>query len=171
MTDESTNNSEEDYELMPHQEIEELKEELAKLKEFEITPTKKLRISLVELNSKIDKLLDIFEEANRQIQIEEGGMTFNEKMKPLIDKMHKILEQNSQIAEGIVTMADMVKEMKQALQEKGILETDTFPRMPRREEDTGIGMMGPMPGTRMPPPPRPPLMPEMPRKKRTFGII
>ncbi len=168
MTDESTGNSEEDYELMPHQEIEELKDELAKLKEFEITPTKKLRISLVELNSKIDKLLDIFEEANRQIQIEEGGMTFNEKMKPLIDKMHKILEQNSQIAEGIVTMADMVKEMKQALQDKGILEQD-FPRMPKREEE--FGMMSPMPGTRLPPPPRAPLMPEMPRKKRTFGII
>lgn len=168
MTDESTGNSGEDYELMPHQEIEELKEELAKLKEFEIMPTKKLRISLVELNSKIDKLLDIFEEANRQIQIEEGGMTFNEKMKPLIDKMHKILEQNSQIAEGIVTMADMVKEMKQALQEKGIMEPE-FPRMPKREE--GLDMTGPMPGPRLPPPPRPPLMPEMPRKKRTFGII
>jgi len=170
MTDESTNNSE-DYELMPHHEIEELKEELAKLKEFEITPTKKLRISLVELNSKIDKLLDIFEEANRQIQIEEGGMTFNEKMKPLVEKMHKILEQNSQIAEGIVTMADMVKEMRQALVEKGILETEKpFPELPRRN-DIGMGPMPmSMPGPRLPPPPRP-MMAEPPRKKRTFGII
>jgi len=67
----------EEYELLPHKEIEELKDELAKLKEFEITPTKKLRVSLVELNSKLDKLLDIFEDAMSQVQIEEGGMTFH----------------------------------------------------------------------------------------------
>ena len=34
-----------EYELLPHKEIEELKEELAKLKEFEIAPSKKLTAS------------------------------------------------------------------------------------------------------------------------------
>lgn len=153
-------NDSEEYELLPHKEIEELKEELAKLKEFEITPTKKLRVSLVELNSKLDKLLDIFEDAMRQVQIEEGGMTFHEKMKPIADKMNKILDQNAQIAEGIVTMADMIKEMRG--------ETPRpFPELPSRRNEPEMEI--PSPG--IPMPPRRPLMPPLPKKKRTFGIL
>jgi hypothetical protein len=161
----------EEYELLPHKEIEELKDELAKLKEFEITPTKKLRVSLVELNSKLDKLLDIFEDAMRQVQIEEGGMTFHEKMKPIVDKMNKILDQNAQIAEGIVTLADMVKEGK------GITEKP-FPSLPSREREIpmppGQGMplgQGLPPLPEAPMPPRKTIMPPPPKKKRTFGIL
>ncbi|MBW2969002.1 hypothetical protein KY304_02445 [Candidatus Woesearchaeota archaeon] len=160
--------ADEEYELLPHKEIEELKEELAKLKEFEITPTKKLRVSLVELNSKLDKLLDIFEDAMRQVQIEEGGMTFHEKMKPIVDKMNKILDQNAQIAEGIVTIADMMKG------QKGVSEKE-FPDLPKRnlpEMPAGIPKppsLGDRPN--IPPPPRTPMMPPPPKKKRTFGIL
>ncbi len=156
--------ADEEYELLPHKEIEELKEELAKLKEFEITPTKKLRVSLVELNSKLDKLLDIFEDAMRQVQVEEGGMTFHDKMKPIVDKMNKILDQNAQIAEGIVTMADMIKGMGRAPAEKG------FPELPSRgiRAPPSPGMSS---GPAIPPPPRAPMMPPPPKKKRTFGIL
>ncbi|MBD3361888.1 hypothetical protein GF358_03805 [Candidatus Woesearchaeota archaeon] len=156
----------EEYELLPHKEIEELKEELARLKEFEITPTKKLRVSLVELNSKLDKLLDIFEDAMRQVQIEEGGMTFHEKMKPIVDKMNKILDQNAQIAEGIVTLADMLKE------QKGMPKEKPFPDLPSREKEPE-NKMPPMPErpSGVPPPPKRPLMPPPPKKKRTFGIL
>jgi len=159
-------NDSEEYELLPHKEIEELKDELAKLKEFEITPTKKLRVSLVELNSKLDKLLDIFEDAMRQVQVEEGGMTFQEKMKPIIEKMNKVLDQNSQIAEGIVTIADMLKEKKPEQPEE-----KPFPKLPSREEPEKEIPEAPKPSGGIPPPPRKPMMPPPPKKKRTFGII
>jgi len=155
-------NDSEEYELLPHREIEELKDELAKLKEFEITPTKKLRVSLVELNSKLDKLLDIFEDAMRQVDIEEGGMTFQEKMKPIVEKMNKILDQNSQIAEGIVTVADMLKEKRP--------EEKSFPKLPSRGEPNEFPAP-PRPSEITPPVPRKPIMPPPPKKKRTFGII
>ena len=100
----------EEYELMPHKDVLELRDELRKLK---MHPNEKtLQLSMVELASKVDKLADIFEEAMHEIRIEEGGLTFQDKMKPLIDRMDKILEQNSQIAEGVVAIADMVNELK-----------------------------------------------------------
>ena len=96
--------TEEEYELLPHKEIEDLKDELAKLKEFEIAPSKKLQLSLLELNNKLDKMVTIFEDASHEMKIEEGGLSFTDKMKPLLEKMNKILEQNSEIASGILAL-------------------------------------------------------------------
>jgi len=99
-----------DYELMSHKDILELREELRKLK---MHPNEKtLQLSMVELAAKVDKLIDIFSEAMHEIRIEEGGLTFQDKMKPLVDRMDKVLEQNSQIAEGLVAVAELVNEMK-----------------------------------------------------------
>jgi hypothetical protein len=86
--------------------------------------------------------------------------------------MNKILDQNAQIAEGIVTMADMIKESK------GITEKP-FPSLPSRERELPMAPspgMGPSLGMpSMPEVPMPPLrktiMPPPPKKKRTFGIL
>ena len=111
----STADEGEEYEILPEKEIQELKEELRKLKEFEITPSKKMGVQLIELNTKLDKLLGIFEEATTALQLEEGGLSFKEKMKPMAEKMNKILEQNSEIAQGIVAVADLVKDLREDL--------------------------------------------------------
>ena len=144
----------EEYELLPHKEIEELRGELHKLKEFEITPTKKLKVGLVELNIKLEKMLKIFDEAREEIKLEEGGLSFHEKMKPMVEKMNKILEQNSEIAEGIVAIADLVKDLKEGLEEKGITARPAItpeplgaPRpAPAGPPGMPPGMARPMPG-------------------------
>jgi len=100
----------EEYELLSHREIVDLRDELRKLK---LHPTERtLQLTMAELAGKVDKLIDIFGEALHEIRIEEGGLTFQDKMKPLVDRMDKILEQNSQIAEGVVAIADLVSELK-----------------------------------------------------------
>ncbi len=158
----------EEYEILPQKEIQELKSELRKLKEFEITPGKKMQVSLVEVNAKLDKMLSVFEEAMTALQLEEGGLSFKDKMKPVVEKMNKILEQNSEIAQGIVAVADLVKDLREDMG-KGVtvkeaviegpqpvpLPTGTFPQ-PMFPPPAG---MPPMPG--MPPPP--------PRRRR-FGL-
>ncbi len=170
---------EDEYELLPHKEIEDLKEELLKLKEFEIAPSKKMQVSLLELNTKLDKLLTIFEDATHEMRMEEGGLSFTEKMKPLLEKMNKILEQNSEIASGILALADMVKEVKEAKEEMPRMEAPSMrEEMPLMPPMMGMDaprppMMAPprqMPSGPMPPgvPPGMPL-PPMPRR-RTFGI-
>lgn len=173
-----------EYELLPHKEIEELREELHKLKEFEITPTKKLKVGLVELNTKLDKMLRIFDEAREEIKLEEGGLSFHEKMKPLLEKMNKILQQNSEIAEGIVAIADLVKDLKEGMESKGIrprtelrpepITPRVIPGVPR--PPAGRPPAGPIPFPAGPPRPMPGAAPPIgipppPRRKRTFGII
>lgn len=99
----------EEYELLPHKELEELKNELRNLKEFELTPSKKMEISVIDLNKKLDILIEIFEKASRDLRFEEGGLSFKDKMRPFYEKMNKILEQNAEIASGILAVADLLK--------------------------------------------------------------
>ncbi len=166
---------EEEYELLPHKEIEELKEELSKLKEFEIAPSKRLQVSLLELNTKLDKLITIFEDASHELRVEEGGISFTEKMRPLLEKMNKVLEQNSEIASGILALADMVKEMKEGEAPRRP-EPMEMPRPISMEAPRPMAPMEAMPRPAPPvgamPPGVPPGMPlpPMPPRRRTFGI-
>lgn len=178
---------EDEYELLPHREIEELKEELSKLKEFEVAPSKKLQVSLLEVNQKLDKLITIFEDASHEMRVEEGGLSFTDKMRPLLEKMNKILEQNSEIASGILALADMVKATKNEQSERieSPFETLNAPEAPpapgfmaapqRNAQIQGSAQMamprappknaGPMPPGVPPGMPLPPLP-----KRRTFGL-
>lgn len=182
----------EEYELLPHKEIEELKDELQKLKEFEITPTKKLRISLIELNKKLDRLLQIFDEARQDIRTEEAGLGFKEKMKPFLDKLDRLLEQQADIAEGMVALSDIVKgrkeeEPEESEEEEEPLFRPSMPEFPPAIQKPPMPQMPPSgpPRYGVPPPPMrpgvnirppmpgmpPPRMPPKPPRKKRFGII
>lgn len=163
----------EEYEILPRKEIAELKEELRRLKEFEITPTKKMGVQLVELNAKLDKLLAVFEEASTALQVEEGGLSFKEKMRPLVEKMNKILEQNSEIAQGIVAVADLVRDLREDIgkgpmvKEPAIEPTPPAPLTPTVPPLMPPGAPAPLPGPRMMPPPG---LPPPPARRRRFGL-
>lgn len=162
----------EEYEILPEKEIKELKEELKRLKEFEIAPSKKLHVSIVELNNRIDKLLSIFEEAISSVQAEEGGLSFKDKMAPLVEKMNKLSEQNAEIADAVVALADMIKEMREEIsaRPKPVEITGPLPAPPGTTpppEMPATLAMPPPQGTvppLMPPPGMPPLPP--PRRRR-----
>ncbi|OYT32877.1 hypothetical protein B6U93_00080 [Candidatus Woesearchaeota archaeon ex4484_78] len=160
------NSEDEEYELLPHKEIEELKDELKKLKEFEITPTKQMQVSIVELNKKLDKLITIFEDAIHQVKVEEGGLSFAEKMKPLLEKMNKILEQNSEIASGILAVADMIKELKGEEFKPKQKQPQGLPPLPGRAHEPLVPSIPPPPrpirAAPVPPPVRPPVKPPVP---------
>ncbi|MBS3125333.1 hypothetical protein J4211_03715 [Candidatus Woesearchaeota archaeon] len=144
--------SEDEYELLPHREIEELKAELSKLKEFDIAPTKKLQVSLLELNTKLDKLITIFEDAGHEMRTEESSLSFSEKMHPILERMNKILDQNAEIASGILAVADLLKEKKSEAPAHPDFTTFASPMLQ-------MGTPKPMGLPPIPPPP-----------KRTFGI-
>jgi hypothetical protein len=166
----------EEYEILPQKEISELKNELRKLKEFEITPSKKMQVSLVEVNNKLDKLLSIFEEAMTALQVEEGGLSFKDKMRPVVEKMNKVLEQNSEIAQGIVAVADIVKDLREdlgkgvSIKEQGF-EGGSMPLPsfePKSMPPPQRTMPQPMGGQSMMPPPG--LPPPPPPRRRRFGL-
>ena len=102
--------ADDDYELIPHQEILDLKKELEKLK---ISPTPESRESMEKLTDAINNLLTLFKQAGAQMNIEEQEATLVEaKLKPLMDKIDQVLDQNQKIAEGVVTLAEMVKDLR-----------------------------------------------------------
>jgi hypothetical protein len=186
----SEEDNEEEYELLPHKEITELKDELRRMRSMPTGAGKD--IELGDLSDKIDKLIAIFTDAMHQMKIEEGGLSFQEKMRPVTEKMNKILEQNSEIAEGIVALADIMNEVKDVVEEKlkptPKLGTsrNNFSQQPSMGPVPGMPPMGgspmpdfgPMPeirsGAPIPPPPRQmaaggfPPVPPPPRKVGLF---
>ncbi|MBS3128016.1 hypothetical protein J4410_02635 [Candidatus Woesearchaeota archaeon] len=160
MAKENTQDSEveDEYELIPHKEIVELKDEIRKLHENPPSPTKHLQISMNDLARKLDQMTEVFEKSMKVMSDEEGGLSFQERMQPLLHRMDKILEQNAQIADGIVAMADMMNDLKGGAPQKE--EELDFPQP--------LGAPAGMPPfpSAMPPPPGyfpPPGMPPGPR--------
>lgn len=144
----------ETYEILPEKEIDELKREVRNLKDFEITPTKKIQVSVVELNAKLDRMLAIFEEAMHGVELgagsEEGiSAELANAIKELSEKLDKIIEQNKDIAEGIVAVADIVK--------SGSKEVEQEPEA-TVEQEASLPPQPPQMPRQMPPMPRPPSM-------------
>ncbi len=105
------------YELIPHQEISELKDELQKLREFPAGPSAKLQVSLSEVSHKLDKMISIFEEALHNTQAD-GGLSVAERLKPLLSKIDTLVDQQQEIAKGMVELADIVQGLKQQQQKQ-----------------------------------------------------
>lgn len=105
-----------DYELVPHKEIQELKTELEKLREFPQGPGAKMQLSMDELSGKVEQLIDIFEEALHSLKAEELGLGWHERLKPIISRLDKLSEQNAEIASALVELADMVSNHQRQLQ-------------------------------------------------------
>ncbi len=97
--------------------------------------------TLQEINAKLDKLLKIFEDAMGELKSSSAGLS------PAVEeKLDKLLEQNGEIADGIVAIADMVSELKQVVESKPSASA-SLPLRPSRPLPPPIG-------PRVPPPPR-----------------
>ncbi len=124
----------------------------------------------------MDGLSTLFKEASKDIKEEEATATeLKEKIEPLINKIDTLEDENKKIAQGILTIADMIKEVEEKLErpmapKPAMMHPRPMPRGIRMPRPGPIpprsprGMMPPpMPTVKkMPTPsPRPP-MPEFP---------
>ncbi|MBD3203853.1 hypothetical protein GF327_06135 [Candidatus Woesearchaeota archaeon] len=102
-----------DYELLPHEEIRRLKNEISKLKSSPEKKSDDLVNSMDSLGKSISSLLGVFKEAAEEMKLDEhDSMMLSDKIDPLIRKIDLVLDQNEKIAKGIVAIADMVEEMQ-----------------------------------------------------------
>ena len=161
MVNEKMNSDEgEDYELLPHREVAELRGELSKMREFPAGPGRRMQISMDQLADKVDKMISIFEEAMHELKVEEGGLSFQEKMRPLMERMNKMLDQQAEIASGIVALADLINDIKQRVDRMAPVEP-RFPTFQPQQQPPAMQRQLPPPGAPMgmpglPPPPLPP---------------
>ena len=94
-----------EYELLPHNEIENLRKEVERLKKSpypDSSQNKTLLDSMDTLTNSINKLIKIFEDAQSDIIREYSEASPTKVLKEISD-------QNKQIAEGILAVANLVK--------------------------------------------------------------
>ena len=108
-----TNNDE--YALISEKEIEKLKKEVEDLKQNPIGKTKQgkdLLDNIKELNENIRLLVDTFEEAGKEFKNEVKSKVVEDQITPVNNKVELLVEQNKKIANALVSLAEMVKEIQ-----------------------------------------------------------
>lgn len=102
----------EPYDLMPHKQIAELKKQVQELKaNIDRVSPEELINSMDSLTKSIDAMLKLFTQAVEEMKYGEKEEVFAGKNNLINTKLDKILEQNQIVAEGIVTISDMIKDI------------------------------------------------------------
>jgi hypothetical protein len=100
--------ADDDYELIPKQELESLKREIEKLKKNPLGTVPEgdsLLGEIKELNSNMKKLMELFTNTEADLAREYAENNPAESLKA-------VKQQNEQIAQGILALADMIKQMR-----------------------------------------------------------
>ncbi|MBN2141973.1 hypothetical protein JW711_01465 [Candidatus Woesearchaeota archaeon] len=169
---------EDDYELIPRQELEALRREIEKLKKNplgDLPEGESLKESIDGLNTTLKKLLELF--TNTEADLAHEYSEHNP-----VEELANVKEQNEQIANGILALADMIKEVKEDMQKhkeenlhhegpdqfgQGFGENDSFGMPQKMDSNTPMpdkfpySGMRPQQGGPMPPSPgMPPVGPD-----------
>lgn len=98
----------EDYEVIPHQLLSELKEEVESLKKKLTQPDAKANELILEIESMKDsvhELTVVFQKALEEIK-DEGDSTSN--LRNIKEKLETLVRQNETIAKGILTISEKI---------------------------------------------------------------
>lgn len=118
-------------------------------------------VSLSDLKKSIDALNALFSEAAESMKAEPAGAAECKCSEEVMKKLHELQHQNSEIAAGIVAVADMVRDLKKSIEMQKPEPAFVQRPMPRP-------MPQPMPQMprQMPPPPMPPqgFAPQQPQR-------
>ncbi|MBW2963463.1 hypothetical protein KY306_01675 [Candidatus Woesearchaeota archaeon] len=150
----------ESYEIIPHQILSDLRDEIDAVKQRLATPVgeleKEMLASMAELKNSINQLNAMVKQASKEVaQEEKTGAAF--QLKRLNDKMDKIGNQNQQIASALLSVANMVE---RALKKPMPIPPPKPMGPPRMEMPKPMPPPGPMPPPRAPMPPPGPMPPE-----------
>jgi hypothetical protein len=153
-----------EYELLPRQELEELRKEIERLKKNPLGNMKEgesLLDAINNLNSNIRWLIDIFSKAGEDLQKEYSGRN-------PVDDIKTIKQQNEDIAQGLIAVADIIKDMRSGPSPSDIIRGPRIPVvMPGSQMRTSPYPPQPFPddpfkddfASQIPPPPGQPFQP------------
>ena len=105
---------EDEYEIMPHRTIENIKKELEELKlkaaSKDAVSSEAFKKSLDNLSGSINNLMDLFKEATEGMKIEEETEAeLKSRLVPLMNKVDDIENENKTIAQAILAVADLIE--------------------------------------------------------------
>lgn len=102
-----------DYDLIPHSELKKIKKELKTVKLDDDDENVGMQRSMSKLSESLNSMLTVFSEAKRELQIEEEEKELlANKIDPILQKLDTLIDQNEKIAEGILSLADMIKKVE-----------------------------------------------------------
>ncbi|TKJ17742.1 hypothetical protein CEE44_04380 [Candidatus Woesearchaeota archaeon B3_Woes] len=137
-----------DYEIISRKDIARLKQEIKELKEGKNSG------SANNVMGKLNQMLDLFKEASLSLKNEKPDGI---KLEAIHDKLDNLLDQNQKIAEGLLSIADLVKGGKPEIQQR--------PMAPRPIPNQPMPRLGPRP-----PMPGPQPLPRAPQGPPIQGI-
>ena len=182
--------ADDDYDLLPHRQINELRGLVQELKnKVDRASPKELIDSMESLTKSIDSLMNLFKQAADEMRYEEKEeiLSGGSEHKAINEKLDGVLEQNKIIADGMVAVSNMVRDFagKQRKQQDaqapkpqqfqpGFQPSMRAPNFPQPSFQPQFAPMPPRP--QMPAPgfmEEPPLpdFEEEPRKKGLFGMF
>lgn len=152
----------EEYEIIPHQILSDLRDEIDGLKQRMETPVGELEremlASMVDLKSSIGQMNALIKSATEQVSKEEKDGV-GVQIKRLNDKIDTVSKQNEQIASALLSVANMV--------EKAMKKPAPMPMAPPMSRPMQSPMPPPMQPRMMPPRAAPMAPPPGPRP--SFG--
>jgi hypothetical protein len=106
--------AEADYDLVPHKKVLELQRQVEEIKRNPMGETssgKEMIEGMQDLSKGVNSMVNLFKGAAEELKLEQQeSEALKGQIKPLLDKLDTIIEQNKKIAKGIVAVADMIKE-------------------------------------------------------------
>ena len=185
--------ADDDYDLLPHRQINELKGLVQDLKnKVDRASPKDLINAMDSLTKSIDSLMNLFRQAADEMRYEEKEdiLSGGSEHKAINEKLDRVLEQNKIIADGMVAVSNMVRDLagkqrkQQAAQapkpqqfQPGFQPSMRAPSFPQPNFQPQFNAPPPMPPRPQMPAPgfmeEPPLpdFEEEPRKKGLFGMF
>ena len=113
-----------DYVIIQKNEIDSLKKQVDELREaisggkkLDAVPMTELNESILNLNSSINLLLELFEEASEKLKAEKDELSSND-VSPLASKLDVMIEQNKAIAKGILYLVKSDQQEKEELKKE-----------------------------------------------------
>lgn len=138
-----------DYEIISRKDINRLKQEIKELKEGKDSG------SANNVMNKLNQMLELFKDASLSIKTEKPTSM---KLDAISEKLDKVLDQNQKIAEGLLSVVDLVKGVKPEI-------TKPMPGPKPVQPFGGPRVPAPMPGPASQPLPRQqrtPIQPQAP---------
>ena len=180
----------EDYEVVPHQLLSDLRFEVEALKKKLTQPDAKVNELILEIESMKDAIHELNTMFSRVLE-EMKGDDPSKLLKDVTTKMENVMSQNETIAKGMIAISDKVEEWMEKQDQRGPMplpmgsmpQYNQQPSMPQR--GMGIGMPPPIGGMGSAPramsgpdfnnesdfPPPPPSMTGGDKKKLIGGIF
>jgi len=133
----------EDYEIISKKDVAKLKDEIKQLREGG-APSESTVLS------RLNQMLDMFKDASASMG-EEGSSS--SKLDDINSKIDKILDQHQQLAEGILALADMIKEAQGESEPTHEVEEPKPAPQPVQQQNFGLPPAPNFNMSQMPPPP------------------